>query len=94
MSSREKIWYEPHESRVNAIKYRLSWDLRKRYQAQVPEYDERRANEYLDCAQRGIRGGCINEDIVQMDHRCVFTPESLATRSEEEVGVMRTTQER
>ncbi|KAK8801339.1 hypothetical protein WA171_004485, partial [Blastocystis sp. BT1] len=75
VSSREKIWYEPHESRVSATKY----------QAQVPEYDEDRAIEYLHCAKEGISGGCINEDVVQMNNRCVFTPESVVTRSEEEI---------
>lgn len=29
----------------------------------------------------------LNEDVVQMNNRCVFTPESVVTRSEEEVGV-------
>lgn len=94
VSSREKIWYEPHESRVGATKYGVFVDLTYRYQAQVPAYNEWIAREYLHCVQEGIPSPCINEDVIRMNNRCMFTPESIATRSEDEVGSRKWNEER
>ena len=83
VTAREKIWYEPHESRVDPEKSHWRKGLMCRYQAVVPVFDPGEAETntpWMDAS-------APSDAMVSVDTCCVFDPKSIEGVAACDVGI-------